>query len=639
MKPRIIKTLSCLTAIAASAFGQAPDFIRPAAYATGGSSAYIAVADFNRDGYPDIATYESASQSLSIQLGKADGTFQAPVSRGLGFQASSVVAADFNGDGSADMALSSGGGLAVLLSTGDGSFGPPAFYAAGISANYVTAADVNRDGAADLIVAGANGFAVLRNLGVGTFSAPLILPHSFAHYWVGVADFNGDGCPDLVGDGSPGQFYAGNGDGTFALPVATNTIPYGAVVGDFNADGRMDVAYLVNTFNQERVAGQRISILIGTGSGQFLDAMDFFFPGGGGGQVAPGDFNGDGLTDLAIWLTSSARLYVVPNASSQLIAVSADLSAAGNAGLTAADADGNGSKDLLLLNPATVTLLRNTHGNPPLLALTTVTPASVVGGVLAQGAVILGGPAPPGGATVALSSSNPALANPTAPSVTIPAGASSATFSISTTGVLSSTPVTITGTYNSLEQPAVLTLAAPYSLTGLSVAPANQYGGFTIQGTVTLSGPADSTATVSLSSSNGALVSLPASVTVTAGAASVSFPVALQPAAADTAVSISAAMGGVTQTARVTILHPLDSVKIAKAEYAVRAFQLKVDATSTSASASLTVWNAGTAALIGALANAGGGKYTGTFTVSPAVLSITVKSSLGGIATGPVTQK
>jgi hypothetical protein len=71
----------------------------------------------------------------------------------------------------------------------------------------------------------------------------------------------------------------------------------------------------------------------------------------------------------------------------------------------------------------------------------------------------------------------------------------------------------------------------------------------------------------------------------------------------------------------------------------LRSFQLRVEATSTNASATLTVWNAATGALIGTLSNAGGGKYTGTFTVSPAVLSISVKSSLGGIATGPVIQK
>ena len=70
-----------------------------------------------------------------------------------------------------------------------------------------------------------------------------------------------------------------------------------------------------------------------------------------------------------------------------------------------------------------------------------------------------------------------------------------------------------------------------------------------------------------------------------------------------------------------TILHTLESVRITKAEDAIRSFQLKVEATSTNAAASLTVWNAATGALIGALAPAGG-KYTGAFIVSPAVLSI-----------------
>src|SRR3954468_12779222 len=115
MNPRTFKTFSLITAMAATAFGQTPDFIAPAAYATGGSSAYIKVADLNRDHIPDIVTYESASQSLGILFGKPDGTFQAVVSRSLGFPVTSIVAADFNGDGAADLALSNAGGVAVLL--------------------------------------------------------------------------------------------------------------------------------------------------------------------------------------------------------------------------------------------------------------------------------------------------------------------------------------------------------------------------------------------------------------------------------------------------------------------------------------------------------------------------------------------
>lgn len=80
-------------------------------------------------------------------------------------------------------------------------------------------------------------------------------------------------------------------------------------------------------------------------------------------------------------------------------------------------------------------------------------------------------------------------------------------------------------------------------------------------------------------------------------------------------------------------------MQITKAEYAVRSFQLKAEATSTNATATLTVWNAATGAFIGTMSNAGGGKYTGTFNVSPAVLSMTVKSTLGGAFRGSVLQK
>jgi hypothetical protein len=223
--------------------------------------------------------------------------------------------------------------------------------------------------------------------------------------------------------------------------------------------------------------------------------------------------------------------------------------------------------------------------------------------------------------------------------VTVPPGASTATFQVSTAAVTTASAAYINATYNSVTQTANLALVAPYALSRLTIDQASQFGGFTAQGTVILSGPADSAATVDLSSSNGALVSLPTSITVPPGAASVGLPITLQPVAADTAVSISASMTGATQTAAITILHPLDSVRITKAEDATRSFQLKVEATSTNAAASLTVWNATTGTLIGALAPSGGGKYTGLFNVSPAVLSITLKSSLGGSVTGPVAQK
>jgi hypothetical protein len=128
-------------------------------------------------------------------------------------------------------------------------------------------------------------------------------------------------------------------------------------------------------------------------------------------------------------------------------------------------------------------------------------------------------------------------------------------------------------------------------------------------------------------------------VTIPAGATSATFPIALQPVAVTAPVTITASLGGVSQSASLTVLQAQDTVQISRAQYTVRSAELRVEATSTSNTATLTVWNAGTGALIGTLSNAGGGKYNATFPGVPAVTSITVKSSLGGIGTGAVAQK
>jgi hypothetical protein len=366
--------------------------------------------------------------------------------------------------------------------------------------------------------------------------------------------------------------------------------------------------------------------------------MDFFFPGTGTGQVAAGDFKGTGRTDLAIWLTTPARLYLMTNASSQLATVPVDLNGVANASMTAADVDGNGSNDLVFLNQTTATLMRNTHGNPPLLALAAVAPASVIGGGIAQGSVTrrTGARGRPHGNPLQQQSGARVSRGPHDHGST---GASTAAFQVSTAAVAGASSVNINASCNPVTQTASLALVAPYSLSGVAINPASQFGGFSAKGTVVLSGAADSMAALSLASSNGALVSVPAIVTVPPGATAASFPMTLQPMAADTPVQISASIGGVTKTAGVTVIRPLDSVQVTKAEYTARSLQLKVEATSTGAGASLIAWNAATGTPIGNLAPAGGGKYTGSFTAAPPVLSISVKSSFGGITTGPVAQK
>ncbi len=103
-----------------------------------------------------------------------------------------------------------------------------------------------------------------------------------------LADFNHDGIPDIAANGSPGQVLLGNGDGTFrtglSLPSGIETL----LAGDFNNDGKSDLAILVP---------QGIGIMLGNGDGTFQPAL--FYRARPGGRLATGDFNNDGKLDLA----------------------------------------------------------------------------------------------------------------------------------------------------------------------------------------------------------------------------------------------------------------------------------------------------------------------------------------------------
>ena len=182
------------------------------------------------------------------------------------------------------------------------------------------------------------------------------------------------------------------------------------------------------------------------------------------------------------------------------------------------------------------------------------------------------------------------------------------------------------------------------TLSTLTVNPTTVVGGNSSQGTVTLTSAAPSGgAAVTLSSSNTAVATVPASVTVSAGATSASFTVTTKSVTASTSVTISAAYGGVTRTATLTITPPTsppppatDTVAIQVAEYSSGNRQLRVEATSSNSSATLNVYVTSTSQLIGTLRNEGGGRYRGDFSWASNPQSITVRSSLGGSATRAV---
>ncbi len=282
--------------------------------AVGSGPQLLVPGDFNGDGHLDLAVVDTTAYGaaeVSVLLGNGDGTFQPARTTPLGvFGPFSLVAGDFNGDGRLDLAFTDAehNTVEILLGNGDGTFQPAETVAAGIDGPLV-AGDFNGDGRLDLAVANeySNDVSVLLGNGDGTFQPQLTYAVGGLDPQAVVAgDFNGDGKLDLavmgrtdpVGGGAV-AVVLGNGDGTFqpATRLGYLELPYALVAGDFNGDGRLDLA----------VAGSADEVLafLGNGDGTFQPGVESAL-GTGYGYLVAGDFTGDGRDDLAMSLAAES---------------------------------------------------------------------------------------------------------------------------------------------------------------------------------------------------------------------------------------------------------------------------------------------------------------------------------------------
>ena len=199
--------------------------------------------------------------------------------------------------------------------------------------------------------------------------------------------------------------------------------------------------------------------------------------------------------------------------------------------------------------------------DPVAVAALGVSPSSVTGGQAAAATVTLDGPAPAGGAVVALSSTKAATASVPA-SVTVAAGATAATFAIGTTTISTATSAEIRAAYGGQTRAATLTVtpavATPPAVTALRLNPTTVVGGGTSTATVTLARAAPAGGTpVTIASSKPGVASAPATVTVPAGASTATFAVSTTPVTNGTAVVLSAtSTGAAPRTATLTVTLP-----------------------------------------------------------------------------------
>ena len=192
-----------------------------------------------------------------------------------------------------------------------------------------------------------------------------------------------------------------------------------------------------------------------------------------------------------------------------------------------------------------------------------VRPNAVVGGGTVRGTVGLSVPAPPGGATVSLASSDPSVAQVPA-SVSVAAGNSTASFAVTTSAVPSAVSASVTGTAGGESRTAFFQVTAdpnaPLSLLSITPSVSGATGGNPINTTLFLnkSAPAGG-AVVTLSSSNTAAARVPATVTVPAGLGFASFDITTSPVAVDTPVTITGTLNA-TRTATITVMAPPSSL-------------------------------------------------------------------------------
>ncbi|HXM20638.1 MAG TPA: VCBS repeat-containing protein [Terriglobales bacterium] len=244
----------------------------------------------------------------------------------LGFDAIEfVVAADFSGDGKLDLLGGAGSGKVYLLpGKGDGTFGHTSvvghrYYDGGCDyMNTLAVGDFNNDGKLDFVFpAGFRqppvSIEVRLSNGDGTFRTSSRFRTFDTCPDFAVGDFNGDGRLDLaaaVPSDSAVHIFLGNGDGTFRQGASYGSLPGVAspVVADFDGDGKLDL--VVDT------TGTGLLLLLGNGDGTFQSPQTIIASkqGLGCGFGVPflvNDFNGDGKMDLAFCSLATAQMGVV----------------------------------------------------------------------------------------------------------------------------------------------------------------------------------------------------------------------------------------------------------------------------------------------------------------------------------------
>jgi hypothetical protein len=273
----------------------------------------VAVGELTGDEHKDIVVGLNDVRRFVILRGDGSGQFTPQAYLAAGDGSKSVAIADFNGDGHGDVAAANRAtaDITVVLGNGDGSFLSAGTVPTGEEPLSLVASDLNNDRLADLITAnfGSNDASVLMAVGDGSFSPLENIQTGVRPESVATGDFDGDGVVDLVvaNRGSDDLLVlTGRGDGRFDPVFLLEEIwcPREVVVGDLNNDTRLDLA-VKSSATPAFCGAPRVAVHLGLGDGSFRPEAAYsvgIYPY----SIAIGDLDEDGRNDIALSVYGSA---------------------------------------------------------------------------------------------------------------------------------------------------------------------------------------------------------------------------------------------------------------------------------------------------------------------------------------------
>jgi len=284
-----------------------------------------AVADFNGDGFPDIAVSNDMPDRKLVYFNDGKGNFTVGSEFGRPeWSTRNVAVADINGDGFPDLILANRGRPGntsnyICLNNGKGQFNADCIAFAPYPCTTIYPVDINKDGFIDLVVPYRDGGQSYVYLGSADMAYPdshriPFGPSNARIRMAAVADFDGDGLPDIVTiDETKGvNIYFGQKDQTFSAGISladAKTIPYALAIADLNNDKKTDI--IVGHL------GAPSTVFFNDGTGRNFTTISFGDSKGSVYGFAVGDFNEDGIPDIAAARSSAPDILYFGNIKSK----------------------------------------------------------------------------------------------------------------------------------------------------------------------------------------------------------------------------------------------------------------------------------------------------------------------------------